>query len=30
MTMNRPFFHPIEDDGTEQLLFVGLLMNPVE
>jgi serine protease inhibitor len=30
MTMNRPFFYAIEDDATGELLFVGLLMNPVE
>jgi serine protease inhibitor len=30
MTMNRPFFYAIEDDETGELLFVGLLMNPVE
>jgi serine protease inhibitor len=29
MTMNRPFFYAIEDDETGELLFVGLLMNPV-
>jgi serine protease inhibitor len=30
MIMNRPFFYAIEDGETGELLFVGLLMNPVE
>jgi serine protease inhibitor len=29
MVMNHPFFYAIEDDTTGELLFIGLLMNPI-
>jgi serine protease inhibitor len=30
MTMNRPFFYAIQDSTTGVLIFIGVLMNPVQ
>jgi serine protease inhibitor len=30
MVIDHPFLYAIEDDRTGELLFVGLMMNPLE
>jgi serpin B len=29
MTMDHPFLYAIQDDKTGELLFIGVLMNPI-